>query len=117
LDGPPGDSKFKLEFDERLREHDGSITPDLAAIKRSLECNDPDELRLDEQLHMLLGQMLRKEHQLRKSSDVIPCAKPATRRELHRRLGLAKTFMHTCSEKPSAFEKWQRRRVYPLFIS
>ena len=96
LDNPPGGSTVTTEFDERLREHDESITPALAAIKWAIECDAPDELRLDEQLHVLLGRMLHTEHQLRKRSDVIPSAKPATRRELHRRLGLAKTFMHTC---------------------
>jgi AraC family transcriptional regulator len=96
LDSPlPSGSLLKTEFDERLREHDGLTTPALTSIKRSLECDEPDELRLDEQLHMLLGRMLDTEHQLCKRSDVIPSAKPATRRELHRRLGLAKTFMHT----------------------
>lgn len=87
LDSPPNGSTLKTEFDERLREHDGSITPALAVIKRSLECDGPDELRLDEQLHMLLARMLQAEHQLRKRSDVLLSAKPATRRELHRRLG------------------------------
>lgn len=96
LDNPPDGSLFKAEFDERLREHDSSVTPALAAIRQSLECDTPDELRLDEQLHTLLGRMLDTEHHLRKESEVIPSAKPATRRELHRRLGLAKTFMHTC---------------------
>jgi AraC family transcriptional regulator len=105
LDNPLDGSQVTTEFDERLREHDQSITPALAAIEQSLACGATDDLRLEEQLHVLLGRILDSEHLHRKKADLIPSAKPATRRELHRRLGLAMTFIHSCFREPIGLQE------------
>lgn len=100
LDNPPGEVRSSVEFDERLREHDCSVTPVLTFIRQSLDAGEDDELWLEEQLQLLLGRMLRAEHTHAQATELIPSARPATRRELHRRLGLATTFIHTFFREP-----------------
>ncbi len=95
LDNPPDEARSHVEFDERLRTHDQIVTPALNFIRRSLDAGENDEAWFEEQLHRLLGRMLSAEHTHLRTRELIPSARPATRRELHRRLGLATTFIHT----------------------
>jgi AraC family transcriptional regulator len=95
LDNPPDAAGSHVEFDERLRTHDQIVTPALNFIRRSLDAGESDEAWFEEQLHLLLGRMLSAEHTHLRTRELIPSARPATRRELHRRLGLATTFIHT----------------------
>jgi AraC family transcriptional regulator len=95
LDDPTGKSSG-VEFEERLREHDQTISPRLKLIRRQIEQGAVEELWLEEQLKGLLACMLTAEHQQRRKVALIPSSRPATRRELHRRLGLATDFIHTC---------------------
>jgi AraC family transcriptional regulator len=91
----PHDARCWSDFDERLREHDGVVTPILNSIRQSLDDGMGDPLWLDEQLRLLLAGMLRAEHAQRGRSELVSSSKPATRRELHRRLGLAESYIHT----------------------
>jgi AraC family transcriptional regulator len=95
LNDPEFETQLPVEFDERLREHDRTVTPALLHIKQQLDTGIHDQLWLDEQLHELLGLILQAEHRNRLEIESIPSAKRATRRELHRRLGLATTYVHT----------------------
>jgi AraC-like DNA-binding protein len=95
LDDPFDDGKRQPEFDERLQEHDASVTPVLRHIQREIDAGYGDEVWLQEQLQFLIGRMLRLERRRRRAEELIPCAKPATRRELFRRIGLGVTFIHT----------------------
>jgi AraC family transcriptional regulator len=100
LDNPPGEHRSSIEFDERLREHDRCVTPVLTFIRRSLDAGVSDDLWLEEQLQTLLYRMLRAEHAHVRVRELIPSARPATRRELHRRLGLAITYIHSFFREP-----------------
>ena len=100
LDNPQSHSATYVEFDERLRDHDRAVTPALLCIRQSLDSNDGDDLWLEEQLHWLMARMLDAERVHSRSQELIPAAKPATRRELWRRLGLAVNYIHTFYRLP-----------------
>jgi AraC family transcriptional regulator len=100
LSDPDFETQSPLEFDERLREHDCTVSPALLRIKQQLDCGMQDQLWLDEQLHELLGLILRAEHRNRREVETIPSVKRATRVELHRRLGLGTTYIHTYFRNP-----------------
>ncbi len=95
LADPSRDRSRPLEFDERLREHDTTVTPVLRHIQRVIDAGEGDEGWLEEQLHFLIGRMLRVEGRQRELHELIAAARPATRRELYRRIGLGVTFIHT----------------------
>jgi AraC-like DNA-binding protein len=96
LEDPDGRVRDGVEFDERIRPHDRDVTPGLTRIQRRLEETRDDELWLEEELKGLLARMLGREHRHRRIEALIPASRPATRREIHRRLGLATDFIHTC---------------------
>jgi AraC family transcriptional regulator len=100
LDRPPGEVSPPVEFGEELREHDGLVTPALTSIRQSLDVGVGDDLWLDEQLRLLLGRMLCAERAHRQTTELLPSTRPATRRELHRRLRLAGTYIHTFFREP-----------------
>ena len=83
-----------MEFDEYVREHDTLVSPVLRHIKATVQTGCASEIWLDEQLRFLLGRMVRAERSQRRQLELIP-GRPAVRRELQRRLGLALTFIHT----------------------
>jgi AraC-like DNA-binding protein len=83
------------EFDERLREHDVAVTPVLRHIQLVIDAGGGGDDWLEEQLHFLMGRLLRVEGRRQGTHELIASAKPATRRELLRRIGLGTTFIHT----------------------
>lgn len=95
LDSPDDREPGEIEFAERLHEHDHSVTPVLRHIHRHVRSGLTDELWLDEQLRFLLERLLRLESRHCAAADAVPSARPSTRKELYRRLGLAIGFMHT----------------------
>lgn len=96
--GPP------IEFAERLHPHDRSISPVLRHIFQHVSAGHSDELWVEEQLHFLLQRML-KLHSRDLASEVsIRSARPATRKELFRRLGLGVSFMHSRYREPIGLE-------------
>jgi AraC-like DNA-binding protein len=100
LEDPAGNGRQSIEFDERLREHDTTVTPVLRHIQQAVDVGVGDDGWIEEQLHFLLGRMLRLENRQRRTHELIPSTKPATRRELHRRIGLGVTFIHTHFSEP-----------------
>jgi AraC family transcriptional regulator len=100
LEYPAGNARHPTEFDERLREHDTTVTPVLRHIQQAVDVGVGDEGWIEEQLHFLLGRMLRLENRQRRAHELIPSTKPATRRELYRRIGLGVTFIHTHFSEP-----------------
>lgn len=88
-----------IHFDEHVREHDTLVTPILQHIRATIQTGLASEDWLDEQLRFLLGRMIRAEHRQRRRRELIP-GRPAARRELQRRLGLALTFIHTHYREP-----------------
>ena len=95
LDTPRDRNSGTIEFSEQLHEHDRSVTPVLRHIHQHVRSGLTDELWLDEQLRFLLERLLRLQARHAARADAVPSARASTRKELHRRLGLAVTFMHT----------------------
>lgn len=100
LADPSTDSSRPPEFDERLQEHDTTVTPVLRHIQRVIDAGEAEDGWLEEQLQFLMSRMLRLEARRRLANGLIASAKPATRRELHRRIGLGVSFIHTHYCKP-----------------
>src|SRR5262245_10480376 len=88
LADPAVDPTQPLEFDERLREHDTTVTPVLRYIQQVIDAGGGGDVWLEEQLHFLIGRMLRVEGRRQSGHERASPAKPATRRELLRRIGL-----------------------------
>ncbi|MEP6549254.1 MAG: AraC family transcriptional regulator [Gammaproteobacteria bacterium] len=83
------------EFAERLYEHENLVSPVLRHIRRVVDAGPVDDAWLEEQLLFLLGRMLRLQHRVLCVEAVVPSRKPATRRELMRRLSLGIDFMQS----------------------
>ena len=88
-----------VEFDERLREHDTSITPVLQHIRRTVDAGLAEAPWLEEQLRFLLARLLRLERRQRRA-ELLPRSRPVARRELCRRVGLGVSFIHTHYREP-----------------
>jgi AraC family transcriptional regulator len=83
------------EFLENLQPHDGIVSPVLQLIREHLKRGLADEAWLDEQLVLLLARMQTHHEQLMKRVDCLGLVRPATRREVYRRIALATDFLHT----------------------
>ena len=83
------------EFAERLYQHESSVSPSLHRIRRAVDAGPVEDAWLDEQLLLLLSRMLRLQQSSLRVEAAIPARKPATRRELLRRLSLGIDFMQS----------------------
>jgi AraC family transcriptional regulator len=105
-----------MEFDEHVREHDTLVTPVLRHIRATIQTGLANEAWLDEQLRFLLGRMVRAERRQRRRRELIP-GRPAVRRELQRRLGLAVTYIHTHYREPVGLSEMARAaRLSPCHL-
>jgi AraC family transcriptional regulator len=104
LGDPSVDRHPPPEFDERLREHECTVTPVLRDIQQVVDAGGGEDAWLEERLHLLMARMLRLQGQEWRTCEVISAAKRATRRELHRRVGLGMTFIHTHFHRPIGLE-------------
>jgi AraC family transcriptional regulator len=95
LDDPAGTCASASEFGEHVRRHDHSITPLLRYIHHHVEAGVSDENWYDEQLHFLLHRMLAEGARDRHVEASISATRASTRKELHRRIGLAVDFINT----------------------
>jgi len=89
-----------FEFAERLHAHDRAISPVLRHIYSSVASGVTNELWYEEQLHFLLQRMLRLHSRDRVRESEMSATRPATRKEIFRRLGLGVTFMHSNYREP-----------------
>jgi AraC family transcriptional regulator len=92
------------EFSERLYEHDRLVSPVLRHIRSAVDAGLDDENWLDEQLQFLLARMMRLQHRQLRVEAAIPSSRPATRRELLRRLGRGVDFIHARYRDPIALK-------------
>lgn len=92
------------EFAERLYEHDRVVSPVLRYIRGSVDGGLDDEQWLDEQLQFLLARMIRLQHRHLRVEASMEARRPATRRELLRRLGLGIDFIHARYRDPIALK-------------
>jgi len=95
LDSPEDTHAQPIEFAEHLREHDRLVTPVLRHIQRAVDGGTTDDLWVEEQLHFLAQRLLRVHMQEIERRIGGPPHRPAVRKELERRLGLAVNFMNT----------------------
>ncbi len=95
LDDPNRTSREKVEFAERLYEHDRMVTPVLRHIQNTVDAGMNDNLWLDENVIVLLERMIRLNWRTRRQELLVPARKPSTRKELLRRLSLGVDFIHT----------------------
>jgi AraC-like DNA-binding protein len=102
LGDPSVDRQPPPEFDERLREHESTVTPVLRHIQQVIDAGGSEDVWLEEQLHLLMARMLRLQGRERLACNRIAAAKSATRHELLRRVGLGVTFIHTHFSEPIA---------------
>jgi AraC family transcriptional regulator len=94
LEDPAGTLRSSVGFHEHVRRHDRQITPVLRFIHRHVDAGVSSESWYEEQLYFLLQRMLFQQGRDRVDIDLIPAARPSTRRELFRRVGLAVDFIH-----------------------
>ena len=92
------------EFAERLYEHDRLVSPVLRHIRCAVDSGIDDGNWLDEQLQFLLARMMRLQHRQLRVEAAIPSSRPATRRELLRRLGRGVDFIHARYRDPIALK-------------
>jgi AraC-like DNA-binding protein len=95
LDEAPDAELPPPEFEERLYEHEKLVSPVLRHIRRAVDAGPADDAWLEEQLLFLLSRMLRLQRKTQQAEAVVPSRKPATRRELMRRLSLGVDFMQS----------------------
>lgn len=95
LDSPERSDTQAIEFAEHLRGHDRLVSPVLRHIQRAVDGGAADELWVEEQLHFLAQRLLRVHMQDIERRIGGPPRRPAVRKELERRLGLAVNFMNT----------------------
>src|ERR1700733_4315940 len=88
------------EFAERLYEHENLVSPVLRHIRLAVDAGPVDDAWLEEQLLFLLSRMLRLQRRDLRVEAVVPSRKPATRRELMRRLSLGVDFMQSRYRDP-----------------
>ncbi len=95
LESPSESRTPGFEFAERLHAHDRTVSPVLRHIYNNVAGGLTNELWYEEQLHFLLQRMVRLHRRDRAREEQISAARPATRKEIFRRLGLGVTFMHS----------------------
>lgn len=82
-------------FMENLHPHDNSVSPVLRYIRAHASRGVVDESWYDEQLVFLLARMQSHHQRLLEQVDRLALIRPATRREVYRRISLATDFLHT----------------------
>ena len=93
------ESPRAVEFAEVLQHHDRVITPVLRYLQHALQEGMEDGDWYEEQFQFLLGRMLAHQHRLEEQVERLPALKTTTRRELHRRIGLAVDLVHSSYER------------------
>ena len=94
-----------IEFSEHLRPHDRTVSPVLRFIRHHVEAGVEDEAWYEEQLFFLVKRMLALHRNDLAAEENVPAARPATRRELFRRVSRGVDFIHTHFAKPIGLEE------------
>jgi AraC family transcriptional regulator len=83
------------DFIENLQPHEGAVSPVLKFIRAHLLRGLIDEAWYEEQLIFLLERMCCRQGKVLEQIDQLALIRPATRREVFRRIALATDFLHT----------------------
>ena len=93
-------SREGFEFLETLQAHGGAVTRQLSAIERCLH-NDADEgSALEEHVALVLAAAIAAEREMQGRESSMAAIKPATRRELLRRVLIASDFIQSAYHEP-----------------
>src|SRR5688572_4572723 len=93
-DGGEGERR-PVEFEESLQPHDSLVSPVLRYVRHAVKSGVDDGDWYEEQLQFLLARMLEHHRRVAGQSRQFPALKPATRREVLRRLALAVDLVHS----------------------
>ena len=96
------------DFMENLHPHENTVSPVLRFIRTHISRGVVDEAWYDEQLVFLLARMQCHHRRLLEQVDRIALIRPATRREVYRRISLATDFMHTNYAQDIDLARWRR---------
>ena len=96
------------EFTESLQPHDKQVSPVLRYIRLHLLRGVDDEGWYDEQLHFLLERMLAHRDSVLQRIGELRLIRATTRREIHRRIGLATDFLHSNYTRPMDLDALSR---------
>ncbi len=102
LENPQPGGAAEPEFPEHLHPHDATVSPMLRYLHGQVAAGEDDEGWYEERLYELLARMLRSREDDRRALTRIPAARPNTRHELYRRVGLAADFIHSHYAEPIA---------------
>ena len=89
-----------VEFSEHLRSHDRLVTPVLRYIASHVSQGVDDEGWYEEQLSFLLERMLSSHRHSTQAVRSLPASRSAKRRELYRRVGWGRDFIHGNYHRP-----------------
>lgn len=87
-------------FEEHLQAHDSLVSPVLRFMERHLDLGIVEPAWYEEQLVFLLERMVRKQTESSRRESALGAARPATRREVAKRVALATDYIHSCYERP-----------------
>ena len=96
------------EFAESLQPHDKQVSPVLRYIRIHLLQGVDDEAWYEEQLQFLLERILAHRDTILQRVDNLRLIRATTRREIHRRIGLATDFLHSNYAQPLDLEALSR---------
>jgi AraC-like DNA-binding protein len=88
-----GESPRTPEFAERLRPHDGRVSPLLRDLHAAVRAGQDDPVWADEACHELIAAVIAAEHHLQRRAESIRSVRAATRAELLRRVNWAADFI------------------------
>lgn len=108
LEADPAPIRAGLELSEGLRSHDRLVSPVLAYIRHQALAGCDDTAWFDEQLSYLLERLLLGHREVMRRIQAMPCSRPGTRREIHRRVVLAIDYIESCYEHPIELETLAR---------
>jgi AraC family transcriptional regulator len=91
-----------------LRSHDRLVSPVLAYLRHQALGGCDDRAWFDEHLSYLLERMLLGHRQIMRRMQAMPCTRPGTRREIHRRVVLAVDYIESCYEHSIELETLAR---------
>lgn len=90
-----------VAFHEQLRPHDAVVTPVIRRMRRAISLGERDADWLEEQFSLLLAELIRADYRHARARDeALRHLRPATRREIARRVLVAEAFMREHLDHP-----------------
>ena len=95
LDDPEGAAPSSLEFYQTLNDMDSQLERQFESLMSILDGNGYTSSRVDEHLVFLLRHLVVRHKSEIKRAEQVDALKPATRKEIYKRLCIAKDFLHS----------------------